>query len=78
MYIGQQEKAQIIEDYARYVSPGRVEVYRAMGVDFVPGRREGVWLWDVDGSRRVLNCRCSGGVFNLGCLPSGRRLTSST
>jgi acetylornithine/succinyldiaminopimelate/putrescine aminotransferase len=69
VYIGLQGKAQIIDDFARYVNPGRVEVYRDMGVDFVPGRREGVWLWDVDGSRRLLNCRCSGGVFNLGHCP---------
>ena len=69
MYIGLQGRAQIIDDFARYVNPGRVEVYRDMGVDFIPGRREGVWLWDVDGSRRLLNCRCSGGVFNLGHRP---------
>jgi putrescine aminotransferase len=69
MYIGQQPKEQIIEDYARYLNPGRVAVFRAMGLDFVPGRREGVWLWDVDGSSRMLNCRCSGGVFNLGHRP---------
>ncbi len=69
MFIGQQSKAQILEDYARYVNPGRVSVFQQMGLDFVPGRREGVWLWDVDGSRKLLNCRCSGGVFNLGHRP---------
>jgi putrescine aminotransferase len=69
VYIGRQSKEQIIEDYARYLNPGRVAVFRAMGLDFVPGKREGVWLWDVDGSRRMLNCRCSGGVFNLGHRP---------
>jgi acetylornithine/succinyldiaminopimelate/putrescine aminotransferase len=68
-YIGQQVKERIIADYAEYVCPGRVAVYRQMGIDFVPGRREGVWLWDVDGTRRVLNCRTSGGVFNLGHRP---------
>jgi putrescine aminotransferase len=69
MFIGQQSKAQILEDYARYVNPGRVSVFQQIGLDFVPGRREGVWLWDVDGSRKLLNCRCSGGVFNLGHRP---------
>lgn len=68
-FIGQQPKAEIIADYARYVSPGRVAVYRQMGIEFVPGRREGVWLWDVDGNHRLLNCRTSGGVFNLGHRP---------
>jgi putrescine aminotransferase len=69
MFIAQQSKAQILEDYARYVNPGRVSVFKQMGLDFVPGRREGVWLWDVDESRKLLNCRCSGGVFNLGHRP---------
>jgi acetylornithine/succinyldiaminopimelate/putrescine aminotransferase len=69
MVIGQQSKAAILEDYARYVNPGRVAVFRQMGLDFVPGRRAGVWVWDVDGSRKLLNCRCSGGVFNLGHRP---------
>ena len=69
MFIGQQPKAAILEDYARYVNPGRVSVFKMVGLDFVPGRREGVWLWDVDGSRKLLNCRCSGGVFNLGHRP---------
>ena len=68
-YIGRQPKDRIVADYARYLNPGRVEVYRALGVDFVPGKREGVWLWDVEGQHRVLNCRSSGGVFDLGHRP---------
>jgi len=68
MFISRQSKAQIIEDYARYVNPGRVSVFKKVGLDFVPGRREGVWVWDVDGSRRLLNCRC-GEIFNLGHRP---------
>jgi putrescine aminotransferase len=35
-------------------------------MEFVPGRREGVYLWDVDGQKRLINCHCNGGVFNLG------------
>jgi acetylornithine/succinyldiaminopimelate/putrescine aminotransferase len=68
MFIGQQSKAQIIEDYARYVNPGRVSVFKKVGLDIVPGRREGVWEWDVDESRKLLNCRC-GEIFNLGHRP---------
>ena len=69
MFIAQQSKAAILSDYATYVNPGRVSVFKTVGLDFVPGRREGVWLWDVDESRRLLNCRSSGGVFNLGHRP---------
>lgn len=35
-------------------------------MDFVAGKREGVHLWDVDGRKRLLDCHCNGGVFNLG------------
>jgi len=68
-YIGRQEQSTIVEEYATYVNPGRVRVYQALGVDWVPGKREGVWMWDVEGRHKVLNCRSSGGVFNLGHCP---------
>lgn len=59
-------REQAIADFAEYVSPQKVKLYQSMGVDFVPGRREGVRIWDWDGSRSVINLRSSGGVFNLG------------
>jgi acetylornithine/succinyldiaminopimelate/putrescine aminotransferase len=68
MFIGQQSKTQIIADYARYVNPGRASVFKQLGFDIVPGRREGVWVWDVDGDRKFVNCRC-GEIFNLGHRP---------
>jgi putrescine aminotransferase len=69
VFIGQQPKQDILDDYARYVNPGRVTTFKRVGMEFVPGRREGVWIWDVDGKTKLLNCRCSGGVFNLGHRP---------
>ena len=57
------------EDFANYVSPGKVEVYRSLGFDLVPGRREGIRLWDLEEQRSWINCRSSGGVFNLGHRP---------
>ena len=35
-------KQQAIADFAEYVSPQKVRAYQSLGVDFVPGRREGV------------------------------------
>ncbi len=70
MFIGQQSVSDILKDYATYVNPGRVETFHRLGLDFVPGKREGVWLWDVEGKKRLLNCRCSGGVFNFGHRPA--------
>jgi len=60
---------QIIADFGRYVSSGKVELYRQMGLATVPGKREGVRIWSRDGSRSLINCRASGGVFNLGHRP---------
>ena len=69
MFIGQQSQSDILKDYATYVNPGRVETFHRLGMDFIPGKREGAWLWDVEGEKRLLNCRCSGGVFNFGHRP---------
>jgi putrescine aminotransferase len=59
----------VIDDFASYVSPSKVAAYRQMGFDIVPGRREGVRVWDLDGRRSWIDCRCAGGVFNLGHRP---------
>jgi len=67
-FIGRIGQDQVVEDFAEYVSPGKVEVYRALGMARVPGRRQGVYVWDLEGNRYI-NCRSSGGVFNLGHRP---------
>ncbi len=63
--IGREPKAAIIERFARHVSSGKAEFFAQAGIDFVAGRREGIYLWDIDG-RRLIDCHCNGGVFNLG------------
>jgi len=60
---------EVIEEFACYVSPSKVETYRQMGFAVVPGRREGCRIWDWDGKRSFINLRSSGGVFNLGHRP---------
>jgi acetylornithine/succinyldiaminopimelate/putrescine aminotransferase len=60
---------ELLEEFARYVSPQKVDTYRLAGWDFVPGRREGVRIWDWEGRRSWIDCRTAGGVFNLGHRP---------
>jgi putrescine aminotransferase len=60
---------QLIEDFANHVSPQKMKAYQMWGVDFIPGRREGVRVWDLDGNRSWIDCRTAGGVFNLGHRP---------
>jgi putrescine aminotransferase len=60
--------AEGFELIARYLSPHKAQAYQAAGILLVQGRREGVWVWDLEG-RDYLNCRSSGGVFNFGHSP---------
>jgi putrescine aminotransferase len=65
-FVGQHSKEQSIAAFRDHVSSGKAAFFAQYGMDFVPGRREGVYLWDVDGEKRLANCHCNGGVFNLG------------
>jgi putrescine aminotransferase len=65
-YIGKRPKQATIAAFRDHVSSGKAAFFAQYGMDFVPGRRKGVYLWDVDGKTRLINCHCNGGVFNLG------------
>jgi len=60
------ERQETIAAFADHVSSGKVQFFAGAGVDFIPGRREGIYLWDVSGEKRLIDCHCNGGVFNLG------------
>ena len=49
--IGQEPKKKIIELFERHVSSGKVAFFGAAGIEFVLGKREGVYMYDVDGKR---------------------------
>jgi len=66
VYIGRLSKDEIIKNFAANVSSGKVDFYTAIGFDFIMGRREGPWVWDISGEKKLINCHCNGGVFNLG------------
>ena len=58
-------KAAVLRDVYRFLYPGRIERLLDGGIDFVPGKREGYRIWDVDG-RELLDLHLNGGTFNLG------------
>jgi len=64
--IAQEAKEGIIEKFARHVSSGKAEFFAQAGVDFIFGKREGSYVWDVTGEQKLIDCHCNGGVFNLG------------
>ena len=51
-----------------YLSRHKADAFRALGIDAVQDRREGVRIWDLEGNS-FINCRSSGGVFNFGHHP---------
>jgi acetylornithine/succinyldiaminopimelate/putrescine aminotransferase len=61
-----QTNQSVYDAFAQHVSPGKVRFYRAAGLEFAIGRREGPYVWDVEGRHRLINCHCNGGTFNLG------------
>ncbi len=65
-YIDQIPKQESIKLFHDHVSSGKVDTFTSYGMDFIFGRREGIYIWDVDGEKRLINCHSNGGVFNLG------------
>jgi len=59
-------KSTAIQDFADFVSSGKAAFFKKYGMDFMMGKREGNFLWDIDGKKRLFNLHCNGGVFNLG------------
>ncbi|MBF0120081.1 MAG: aspartate aminotransferase family protein [Desulfobacterales bacterium] len=59
-------KQEIFDLFARHVSSGKSKYFMSYGIDFIFGRREGPYIWDIDESKRLINCHSNGGVFNLG------------
>ena len=64
-FSGRRSREQILEDFARFMGETRMQMLQIAGLDIIPGRREGVFLWDVSG-KEYINCHSNGGVYNLG------------
>ena len=64
-FVGRKRKEEAIQAFEKFVSPAKVRFFSMVGIDFVPAKRESVWYWDLDG-RRIMDCHCNGGVYNLG------------
>ncbi len=60
------DKDKIIELFAGHVSSGKARIFTSFGMDFVFGRREGIYVYDVETGKELINCHSNGGVFNLG------------
>lgn len=64
-FIGQSSAEEISKRFARHVSSGKVAFFQDAGLEFIMGRREGIYVYSLDGAR-LIDCHCNGGVYNLG------------
>jgi acetylornithine/succinyldiaminopimelate/putrescine aminotransferase len=58
-------KAEMREKSKQHWNPGKTRFWEDAGVDLVIDRREGYFLWDMDG-RRLIDTHLNGGTYNLG------------
>ena len=59
---------EVLDAYAARSWRRQVERLRERQMEFVLGRREGAHVWNIEGTRRLLDCANSGGVHSLGHL----------
>lgn len=60
------DRSSVEAAFGAHVNAGKVEAYRALGLELVMGERTGVRFRDAYDGRWFVNCHCNGGVFNLG------------
>ena len=58
-------KAEFLERSKEFWNPGKTQFWQDQGVDLVIDRREGYYLYDMDG-RRLIDVHLNGGTYNLG------------
>lgn len=61
-----QRRSKAFDLFARHVSSGKAAFFKSAGIDFALGKREGPYIYDVEGNKQLIDCHCNGGVFNLG------------
>ncbi len=59
------EKLEFLDRSRHFWNPGKTQDWQDMGVDLVIDRREGYYLFDMDG-RRLIDLHLNGGTYNLG------------
>ena len=68
MHLQQQPmtSASVFNGFIERAWRSNAERQKAKGAEFVIGKREGAYLWNIEGSHRVIDCGTGGGVHSLG------------
>ncbi len=70
--IGSMPQKTLYKMYAQYISKPKADFFKSLGLGVIQGKREGLTISMLEGVRKskppiqLLDCRTSGGVFNLG------------
>lgn len=62
---GYDSKEEFLEKSMQFWNPDKTQFWQDSGVDLVIDRREGYFLWDMNG-RRLIDVHLNGGTYNLG------------
>ncbi len=71
-FIGTLSQKELLKLYARDVNAPKMRIFKGFGFGVRPGERQGIRFKTLSGSKpgepplEMINCRSSGGVFNLG------------
>jgi len=58
-------KQEVLAKSSDYWNPHKTQFWQSLGIDLVIGRREGYYIFDMDG-RRFLDCHINGGTYSFG------------
>ena len=62
--MGMSKEAVIAQNRA-FVCPDKIRIFNEIGIDLVIGRREGPYIYDLDG-KKLIDVHINGGTYNLG------------
>jgi len=58
-------KFNAIAQNKQYVCPDKIRIFNQIGIDLVIGKREGPYIYDLDG-KKLIDVHINGGTYNLG------------
>jgi len=58
-------KKRTIEQNREYICPDKIRIFNQIGIDLVIGKREGPYIFDLDG-KKLIDVHINGGTYNLG------------
>ena len=58
-------KTEALSDFSKFISPMKVRIMKAAGLDIIEDKREGVNVWDITG-KKYIDCQTGSGIMNAG------------